>query len=151
MFGLIDNDSYLTVSDGRLCIDGVDAVELARSHATPLFIYSEARIRRNIARLTDAGGRIPCPMKACYAAKAMSTLGILRAIRNAECDIEVNSGGELWKALRAGFSGDRIIFNGTSKEAWEIELAIQNDVYAIQADSVYELSLIEAAATEPWN
>lgn len=146
MFGLIDNDSYLTVSDGRLCIDGVDAVELARSHATPLFIYSEARIRRNIARLTDSGGSIPCPIKVCYAAKAMSTLGILRAIRNAECDIEVNSGGELWKALRAGFSGDRIIFNGTSKEAWEIELAIQNDVYAIQADSVYELSLIEAAA-----
>jgi diaminopimelate decarboxylase len=86
------------------------------------------------------------PLKLCYAAKAMSTMGILRAVKDAGSDIEVNSGGELWKALKAGFTGDQIIFNGTSKEVWELELAIENSIYAIQVDSLYELSLIEETA-----
>ncbi|MBX3283190.1 MAG: diaminopimelate decarboxylase [Acidobacteria bacterium] len=136
-------EDYLEIKDGNLNIDGVDAVKLAHEHGSPLFVFSERRIRHNIDRLKQVGNVIGCPLKLCYAAKAMSTLGILRAVRDAACDIEVNSGGELWKALQAGFTGPQIIFNGTSKEVWEIELAIENDIYAIQVDSPFELSLIE--------
>lgn len=124
-------------------IDGVNAADLAREHGTPLFVFSEKRIRHNIDRLTRVQDVIGCPLKLCYAAKAMSTMGILKAIKDAECDLEVNSGGELWKALEAGFTGDQINFNGNSKEVWELELAITNEIYAIQVDSLYELSLIE--------
>lgn len=137
---------FLTVVDGRLNIDGVDAVELARKYGTPLFVFSEPRIRHNIARLKKAGEVIDRPLKLCYAAKAMSTMGILRAVKDAGCDIEVNSGGELWKALKAGFTGDQINFNGNSKEVWEIEMAIDNGIFAIQVDSLYELELIEETA-----
>ncbi|MGQ0543277.1 MAG: diaminopimelate decarboxylase family protein, partial [Blastocatellia bacterium] len=139
-------ENFLETKKGRLLVDGVDAVDLARKHGTPLFIYSESRIRHNIERLRKSAAVIDCPLKLCYAAKAMSTLGILKAIKDADCDIEVNSGGELWKALRVGFTGEQIIFNGTSKEIWEIEMAIENDIYAIQVDSLYELSLIEETA-----
>ena len=137
---------FLEVCDGRLHIDGHDAVELAREHGTPLFVYSESRIRHNIVRLKQVGDAVGCGFKLCYAAKAMSTLGVLRSVRDAGCDLEVNSGGELWKALKAGFRGDQLNFNGLSKEEWEIELAIENGVYAIQVDSLYELSLIEETA-----
>ena len=139
-------DNFLDVRDGQLHIDGVSAVGLAREHGTPLFVFSEARIKHNIARLLRVQEAIGCPLKVCYAAKAMSTMGILRVVKDAGCDIEVNSGGELWKALEAGFTGDQIIFNGTSKEVWEIENAINADIYAIQVDSIYELSLIEQTA-----
>lgn len=139
-------DNFLDVHDGRLHIDGVDAVELAHKYGTPLFVFSERRIHHNIDRLKKAAAVIDRPLKVCYAAKAMSTIGILKAVRDAGSDIEVNSGGELWKALKAGFYGEQIIFNGTSKEPWELELAIENQIYAIQVDSLYELSLIEAAA-----
>ena len=134
--------NFLEVKNDRLHIDRVDAVELAHEHGTPLFVYSENRIRHNIERLRKSASVIDCPLKLCYAAKAMSTMGILRAVKNAGCDIEVNSGGELWKALQAGFTGDQIIYNGTSKEVWEIELAIDNSIYATQVDSIYELSMI---------
>src|SRR5262245_13249445 len=137
---------YLHTQDGRLHIDGVDAVALAREHGTPLFVYSEARIRHNIERLRKSASVIECPLKICYAAKAMSTLGIMRAVKDAGIDIEVNSGGELWKALKVGFAGEQIIFNGTSKEVWEIENAINAGIYAIQVDSIYELTLIEETA-----
>jgi D-ornithine/D-lysine decarboxylase len=139
-------ENFLDVRDNQLHIDGVSAVDLAREHGTPLFVFSESRIRRNVARLKKSASVVDCPLKICYAAKAMSTMGVLRAIREAGIDIEVNSGGELWKALQAGFTGEQIIFNGTSKEVWEIENAIDAGVYAIQVDSLYELSLIEETA-----
>jgi len=139
-------ENFLETKNSRLHIDGVDAVELAREHGTPLFIYSEIRIRHNVERLKKAASVIDRPLKLCYAAKAMSTLGILRAVKDAGSDIEVNSGGELWKALRVGFTGEQINYNGNSKEIWELELAISNGVYAIQVDSLYELSLIEQTA-----
>ncbi len=139
-------ENFLETRDGRLHIDGVDAVALAREYGTPLFVYSEPRIRHNIERLQKVGDAMGCAFKLCYAAKAMSTLGVLRAVRDGGCDLEVNSGGELWKALKAGFRGDQLNFNGLSKEVWEIELAIENGVYAIQVDSLYELSLIEETA-----
>lgn len=127
-------------------IDGIDMVDLALEYGTPLFVFSEQRIRHNIDRLKRVADVIDRPLKLCYAAKAMSTMGILRSVKDAGCDIEVNSGGELWKALKAGFTGNQIIFNGTSKEVWELELAIENEIYAIQVDSLYELSLIEETA-----
>jgi diaminopimelate decarboxylase len=136
-------ENFLEVKNNRLTIDGVDAVELARAHGTPLFVFSEQRIRHNIERLKRVRDVIECPLKICYAAKAMSTLGILRVVKDAGIDIEVNSGGELWKALKAGFAGEQIIFNGTSKEVWELENAINAGIYAIHVDSLYELSLIE--------
>ncbi len=139
-------EHFLETINGRLHINGVDAVELAREHGTPLFVYSGARIRHNIDRLKKAAEVIDRPLKLCYAAKAMSTLGILKAVKDAGSDIEVNSGGELWKALKVGFTGDQINYNGNSKETWELELAIENEIYAIQVDSLYELSLIEETA-----
>jgi diaminopimelate decarboxylase len=139
-------EKYLETNNGRLTVDGVSAVELANQYGTPLFVFSEKRIHNNIARLAKAKDVIDCPLKICYAAKAMSTMAILQSVRDAGCDIEVNSGGELWKALKVGFAGEQIIFNGTSKEVWELESAIENEIYAIQVDSVYELALIDEVA-----
>ena len=141
-----EKEGFLDVRDGHLHIDGVDASALAREHGTPLFVFSEKRIRHNVARITRAAELIDRPLKVCYAAKAMSTMAILKLIRDIGIDIEINSGGELWKALECGFRGDQIIFNGTSKEVWELEMAISNEIYAIQVDSLYELSLINEIA-----
>lgn len=139
-------ENFLEERDGRLFIDGASAVELAGQFETPLFVFSERRIRRNIERLKKVGTVIEGPLKICYAAKANSNMAILRTVKEAGGDLEVNSGGELWKALKIGFTGEQIIFNGTSKERWEIEDAIRAGIYAIQVDSLYELELIEEAA-----
>jgi diaminopimelate decarboxylase len=139
-------DGFLKVLNGQLHVDGVSAIELAEKYDTPLFVFSETRIRHNIARLKKAAERITCPLKICYAAKANSVMGILRAVKDAGSDIEVNSGGELWKALKAGFRPDQIIFNGTSKTEQELEDAISAGIYAVQSDSIFELELTEKVA-----
>ncbi len=137
---------YLEVRDNTLHIDGVSATLLAKEFGTPLFVFSEPRIRHNIDRLKRAANSIDCTLKVCYAAKANSNMAVLRAVKDAGSDLEVNSGGELWKAFEIGFTGDQIIFNGTSKEVWEIENAVNAGIYAIQVDSLFELSLIEGTA-----
>ncbi len=134
---------FLEIENQKLQIDGVSAPDLAKSFGTPLFVFSEKRIRNNISRLKKAEKFIDCKLKVCYAAKANSNMAILRAVKDAGSDLEVNSGGELFKALKAGFTGDQIIFNGTSKTEKEITEAIQAEIYAIQADSYFEVELIE--------
>src|SRR6185503_4698524 len=57
----------------------------------------------------------------------------------------VNSGGELFKALRVGFRPDQIIFNGTSKSDDEIDDAVRAGIYAINVDSIYEIDLVDAS------
>ena len=118
-------------------------MELAKEHDTPFFVFSANRIAHNLKRLMRISDVIDCSLKVCYAAKANSNSEILRTIRDSGSDIEVNSGGELFLALQAGFKGEQIIFNGTSKTEKEINEAIEANIYAIQADSFYEVELIQ--------
>jgi diaminopimelate decarboxylase len=134
---------YLEVRDGRLSINGVDAVKLVEEYNSPLFVFSEARIRANIDRLKHAAEVVDRPIKFCYASKANSNMAILRTVLEAGIDVEVNSGGELFKALRAGFRPDQIIFNGTSKSNDEIDESVLAGIYAINVDSIYEIGLVE--------
>src|ERR1041385_5148247 len=134
---------YLEVRDGHLNIDGVDALELVTKYNSPLFVFSEQRIRNNIARLQHAASVVDRPIKFCYASKAHSNMAILKAVLESGIDGEVNSGGELFKALRVGFRPDQIIFNGTSKSDDELDDAVRAGIYAINIDSIYEIELVE--------
>ncbi|HSD45086.1 MAG TPA: diaminopimelate decarboxylase [Pyrinomonadaceae bacterium] len=134
---------YLEVHDGHLTIDGVDALQLVKQYNSPLFVFSEQRIRNNIGRLQHAASVVDRPIKFCYASKANSNMAILKAVLDSGIDVEVNSGGELFKALRVGFRPDQIIFNGTSKSDDEIDDAVRAGIYAINIDSVYEIELVE--------
>ncbi|HEX8117795.1 MAG TPA: alanine racemase, partial [Pyrinomonadaceae bacterium] len=137
---------YLEAREGRLHIDGADSGLLAREFDTPLFVFSERRVRSNVERLKKAAGRVGHAVRFFYASKANSTMGLLGVVRDSGIDCEVNSGGELFKALRAGFRPDQLIFNGTSKTPQEIDEAIAAGIYSINVDSVYEIELIEARA-----
>ena len=142
------NDPWFTVRDGHLCFDGADIVEVADGVETPFFLYSERRLRHNIAGLLEAfGGRYP-RSEIFYASKACSNLWFLNVVRDAGINIEVNSGGELDKALRAGFEPRQIVFNGVAKTRSEIAAAVKVGVRALLVDSLHELGRIAAVAAE---
>ena len=108
------------MSDGHLVLDGVDVVELARRVGTPFFVYSPRRIRWNVSSLVNAFTRRHLDTEVFFASKACSNLWFLDQVRRAGVNVEVNSGGELWKAERAGFAPRQIIFNGVAKTRDEI-------------------------------
>jgi diaminopimelate decarboxylase len=137
--------NYLEVLNGQLTINGANAIELIREYDSPLFVFSEPRIRSNIERLTSAADSVGHPIRFFYASKANSNMAVLKTVLESGIDLEVNSGGELFKALRAGFKPDQIIFNGTSKSDAELDEAVRAGIYSINVDSIYEIGLVEEA------
>src|ERR1041384_6077398 len=138
---------YLEVRDDHLTVNGVDTLALVKQFNSPLFVFSEARMSYNIRPLQRAAGAFDRPIKFCYASKANSNMAILKVVLDSGIDIEVNSGGELFKALRVGFRPDQIIFNGTSKSDDELDDAVRAGIYAINIDSIYEIELVEQSFT----
>jgi diaminopimelate decarboxylase len=136
---------YLEVRNGGLDINGADALDLIRKYDSPLFVFSEPRIRWNIERLQSAAGSADHPIRFFYASKANSNMAVLKTVLDSGIDVEVNSGGELFKALRIGFQPSQIIFNGTSKSACELDDAVRAGIHAINVDSIYEIGLVEEA------
>ena len=136
---------YLEVRNGHLNINGADALDLIRKYDSPLFVFSGPRIRSNIDRLKRAADSVDHPIRFFYASKANSNMAALKTVLDSGIDVEVNSGGELFKALRIGFQPNQIIFNGTSKSAGELDDAVRAGIYAINVDSIYEIGLVEEA------
>src|SRR6267378_6511856 len=136
---------YLEVRNGHLNINGADALKLINEYDSPLFVFSEPRIKSNIDRLERAAELVDHPIRFFYASKANSNMAVLKTVLDSGIDVEVNSGGELFKALRIGFQPNQIIFNGTSKSAGELDDAVRAGIYAINVDSIYEIGLVEEA------
>ena len=138
----------LTCRRGRMHFDDVDVAEMAATTPTPFFLFSAAQLDRNITTLSDTFRSRHPQTRVFYASKACSNLWFLDRVRRAGIDIEVNSGGELWKAKRAGFEPRQIVFNGVAKTRDEIAAALQPSVEAIVVDSVSELKRIADVAAD---
>jgi diaminopimelate decarboxylase len=141
------SDPRLGVAGGHLLFDGVDIVNLAARHHTPFFLYSQRELAGNIAALRAAFEARHPATEFFFASKACSNLWFLEQVRRGGMNVEVNAGGELMKAGRAGFAGAQIVFNGAAKTEAEIATAVQYDVRAIVVDSLFELErVIEVAS-----
>jgi diaminopimelate decarboxylase len=137
---------HLSTTGGHLAFDGVDLVALADKLPTPFFIFSASRIAENVATLRDAFQSRHAKTEVFFASKACSALWVLEQVKKAGINVEVNSGGELWKALRAGFTGGQIVFNGVAKTRGEIEQAVTAGIRAIVVDSFRELDRVNEVA-----
>lgn len=133
---------FLNLREGHLEVDGVNLQQVAEEYGTPLYLFSEKRIAENTRSLRSALESVHPQIKLCYASKANSNMAVLATILREGGDIEVNSGGELFKAKTIGFRPDQIIFNGVSKTDDEIRDAIEYGILAINIDSLYELDQV---------
>lgn len=138
---IFDNQIY-GQKDGCFYFDGQNLTALAETYGTPLYIFSERELKKNVQEINDQFRQFWEKVSVHYAAKCESTVAILQTIRKAGSNLEVNSGGELFKGLYSGFKGNQIVFNGVSKSEDEIEMAIINNIKSINVDSLYELKRI---------
>lgn len=139
-------DPLYSVCDGHLCFDGLDLVKTADAHETPFFVFSERRLRDNVAAVLTSFRRTHAATEVFYASKACSNRWFLGVVRDAGAGVEVNSGGELDKALEAGFEPGQIVFNGVAKTRDEIRRALAAGIRALMVDSLYELDRIGEVA-----
>ncbi len=81
-----------------------------------------------------------------YAVKANANPGILRQIKRAGFGADCVSGGEIEACVRAGFPGSKIVYAGVGKSDWEINLALDNDIFCFNVESLPELEVINQLA-----
>jgi diaminopimelate decarboxylase len=134
------------VREGRLLFDGVDVAALAGRVPTPFFLFSGRQLRWNVESLRNAFVRRHLDTELFYASKACSNLWFLRHVLASGISVEVNAGGELYRALLAGFAPEQIVFNGVAKTRAELRDAVAAGIRAIVADSLFELERVAAVA-----
>ena len=81
-----------------------------------------------------------------YAIKACTHPEVLRHIQESGLGADCVSGGEIEVCLRAGFPAGKIAFAGVGKSDWEIELALQADIFCFNVESIPELEVINQLA-----
>jgi diaminopimelate decarboxylase len=132
--------------DGALYCEDVPAEAIARQAGTPAFVYSAAVVRDRYRRLTAALSGVK--HRVHYSLKANANRALLSVLRELGSGADVVSGGELYRALRAGFRGHDIIFGGVGKTGQELREALKAGVKLINVESEAELHLLEAIARE---
>jgi len=118
--------------------------EIAGAVGTPFYVYDADFFRARIERLETALAGVPHQI--CYSAKANDALTLLRIVGEQGLGVDIVSGGELWKALRAGVPAGRIVFSGVGKQEAEIRSALEAGVRSLNVESPGELDLIAAEA-----
>jgi len=130
--------------DRALAMDGVELSVIAAQAGTPCYVYSAAAILENYRAYDAAFG--PTPHTVCYAVKANGNLALLRLLAQAGAGFDIVSGGELFRALRAGADAAKIVFSGVGKIAAEIDAALAAGIGFFNCESEPELALIDALA-----
>ncbi len=125
-----------------------DTVELAKKYGTPLYVLSEDIIEENAETMKTAFEKCNIDYEINYAGKAFLTIVMCKIVENAGLSLDVVSGGELYTAIKAGFPMEKVCFHGSNKSIAEIEMAFDNKVGKIVADSEYELEILDRIAAE---
>jgi diaminopimelate decarboxylase len=123
---------------GNLYFDGFSAKELAEKYDTPLYLMSEKRIRDNYDRLYGALVNNYKYVRIYYAAKANTNLNVLKILQSQGSYLDTVSPGEVFLALSAGFTPDRIMFTGTSVRNDELKMLSDANI-TINVDSQSEM------------
>lgn len=120
---------------GNLSIGGKDALELAEEYGTPLYVIDENRLRENYKKLYEAFSSKYNDFKIFYACKANTNLAVMRILEEEGSSIDAVSPGEIYTALLAGYSPEKILYTGNNVTDEELKFALSSGV-RINLDSL---------------
>lgn len=140
-------DDCLSNRDGVLFVEELASTELVERFGSPLFVFSEDQIRRNVRRFRDAfeAGWTAGPVKVMPAAKANWIFAIQRVLADEGCGADIYSAGELDVALRAGVDPRFISVNGVPKSKEHIRHTLEVGA-RLTIDSLQDVAFLEELA-----
>ena len=134
----------LSYRNKTLFIEGSGVEGLAKRFGTPLYLYSKPAIISNYHSFDNAFSGVDHLV--CYALKANSNYSILKLLCREGAGVDITSGGELYRCLRAGFKPGKIVYAGIGKTAQEIEYALKSGILMFNVESLEELESINKTA-----
>lgn len=130
--------------NGELYAEDVPVRKLASEFGTPLYIYSYKTLLNNFNAYREAFNSFPHII--CFALKANSNVAIIRLFAKNGGGADVVSGGELFRALKAGIPAKKIVYAGVGKTEEEIRYALKSKILMFNVESEDELREIDRIA-----
>ncbi len=131
-------------ANGRLYCEELPIESLAHDVGTPLYVYSRATLTHHFTVFDGAFS--PIPHLTCYSVKANSNVAVLALFGSLGGGVDIVSGGELFRALRAGIDPKKIVYSGVGKTREEIDYALSEDILMFNIESRQELEAISQRA-----
>jgi len=124
----------------RMFCEDVPVPQIAEEVGTPFYLYSHATLRHHFLVFQKAFEGVPHLI--CFSAKSNSNLAVLRLFGSLGGGLDIVSGGELFRGVKAGIPPERIVYSGVGKGKDEIEYALQCGILMFNVESFQELELI---------
>lgn len=128
----------------HLHCEGVSLAEIASKFGTPTYVYSRETLEGHYDRIAAAFGELS-PL-ICYSIKSCPNVNICRVLGERGSGMDVVSGGELERALRAGVAAEKVVFAGVGKTDAEIEAGLRARIGYFNIESEPEFENIAAIA-----
>ena len=125
----------------KLQIEKINIDKLIKKYQTPLYVYSYNKLKNNYKKLTNI-----LKKNIYYSVKANSNQAIISLFSKLGSGMDVVSGEELQRALKAKVNPNKIIFEGVGKSIDDLRLAIKKNIRQINIESVDEIKIINQLA-----
>ena len=132
--------------NGEMYCEDIPLRRIAEEVGTPVYIYSRGTMLAHYSRLVEAFAGLPHMI--CYSVKANSNLAVLSTLAGEGAGADIVSGGELYRALKAGIPSFKIVFAGIGKTEAEMASALQSGILMFNVESPTELSILDQVAGE---
>lgn len=126
---------------------GLFPVDKFEKIKTPFYYYDTNLLRQTLHAITTEAGKHE-GFIVHYAIKANANPKILNIICQTGLGVDCVSGGEITRACSVGFPASKIVFAGVGKSDWEINLALDKDIFCFNVESVPELEVINELAAQ---
>jgi diaminopimelate decarboxylase len=136
--------NHFEFREKELYCEEVPIRKIAEQVGTPLYVYSHATLKRHFNAFADAFKDINSLI--CFSAKANTNLAVLKLFSNLGGGLDIVSGGELYRGLKAGFPPKKIVYSGVGKRIDEIDYALETGILMFNIESLEELELINKRA-----
>lgn len=143
---MTDNGKPFPMMDGQLFCGLHPVKELVETYGTPLYLYDFDFVRGRIRAFQEAFSEVSLLL--AYSVKANGNLAILNRLASLGVGADIVSGGELFRARKAGMEPGKIVFAGVGKTDEELKAGLDGRIYSFNVETVGELHRLEEMARE---
>ena len=136
---------HFQYKDNILHCEDVPVAEIAAQVGTPFYLYSSETLHRHF---TAFDGAFTLPHITCFATKACSNIAVLNLFGKLGGGADIVSGGELFRALKAGIDPRKIVYSGVGKSEEEMRYALESGILMLNVESHQELETLQKVAAE---
>jgi len=135
---------HFNYQNGELYCEQVPVAAIAEQVGTPFYLYSHATLTRHFHAFDQSFEGLD--RLVCFSAKSNTSCAVMELFRGLGSGLDIVSGGELYRGLKAGFDPGRIVYSGVGKRAEEIDEALGAGIFMFNVESLDELTLIDQRA-----